>query len=569
MTGLCFARTRQEKNSFRLIRPSHHKISCYISPSVHTVTSSAALHRSTSRDPSSVSKMGIWLSWKMIVASILFLTSLTFSESPDPYTDPTSSDPREEKPPIKISSLQFESVCVNIYDSQTTSNNKKIYFYSPMALLNHKNVASIHNTPSLSVSFAIWNQEVKRNVTEHLSQLLSQQIESSQVKVFPFDSVKLTSKVQSADFSLTNEWRLYDNQPSLRFTLICPTREYCGRVKTQMLNFPKQFEHLQLEFNPKLNDDDCFNDGITISEENKLPAQDNKETMANLEVKFAKELIAIREETKKEFAAISQMFSGKIKVTEENLAEVQQKLEITQKELLATKTLLTSTRIELSQTKSTVDDLTTKLNARTSELIDIGRMPTSCDDLQRTGHKLSGFFSVKGSKKMEMIYCDFLAYQNDKQKWIGYADVKSAPVHFHVQRYSSFNKTETPIPFDFARVNEGNAMDLTSGKFTAPRPGIYFFSFTALARLESSSGAWYFSKLYLNGNLIGTNFVHENNGPVDQLSSLTLQSTLKLKKDDQVWVQIEYYGSSYLLDNGNHHTHFSGFMLEEEIVASL
>jgi hypothetical protein len=202
--------------------------------------------------------MGIWLSWKLKVASILFLTSLASSESPDPVTDPASSDTREDKPSIKISSVQFESVCVNIYDSQTTSNNKNIYFYSPMALLNHKNVVSIHNQTVtqgiLSVSFTIWNQEVRNKVVQHLSQLLSQQIEPSQVKVFPFDSVRLTSKVQSADFSLTNEWRLYDNQPSRRFTLICPTKEDCGRVKTQMQNFPKQFEHLQLEFNPKLND---------------------------------------------------------------------------------------------------------------------------------------------------------------------------------------------------------------------------------------------------------------------------------------------------------------------------
>jgi hypothetical protein len=191
--------------------------------------------------------MGIWLSWKLIVASILSLTSLA-----------SSSEPREDKPPIKISSVQFESVCVNIYDSQTTSNDKNIYFYSPMALLNHKNVVSIHNQTVtqgiLSVSFTIWNQEVRNKVVQHLSQLLSQQIEPSHVKVLPFDSVRLTSKVQSADFSLTNEWRQYDNQPSLRFTLICPTREDCGRVKTQMLNSPKQFEHLQLEFNPKLND---------------------------------------------------------------------------------------------------------------------------------------------------------------------------------------------------------------------------------------------------------------------------------------------------------------------------
>jgi hypothetical protein len=36
-------------------------------------------------------------------------------------------------------------------------------------------------------------------------------------------------------------------------------------------------------------------------------------------------------------------------------------------------------------------------------------------------------------------------------------------------------------------------------------------------------------------------------------------------------MQIIYYGSSssFLFDNGNHHTHFTGFMLEEEIVASL
>ncbi len=39
-------------------------------------------------------------------------------------------------------------------------------------------------------------------------------------------------------------------------------------------------------------------------------------------------------------------------------------------------------------------------------------MPSSCSDLQRIGHKLSGFFSVKGSKNMEMIYCNFFSNQN-------------------------------------------------------------------------------------------------------------------------------------------------------------
>ncbi len=170
------------------------------------------------------------------------------------------------------------------------------------------------------------------------------------------------------------------------------------------------------------------------------------------------------------------------------------------------------------------------------------------------------------------LFFNSLIDETGFQKWIGYADVKSAPVHFYVQRNSNFNKTETPIPFDSALVNEGNAMDLTSGKFTAPRPGIYFFSFTGVARLFSSSFyVDFYFHLYLNGNSIGLSSVNEWNGPVDQFSPVTLQLTLKLKKGDQLWMQIIYYGSSssFLYDSDSHLTHFTGFMLEEEIVASL
>ena len=54
----------------------------------------------------------------------------------------------------------------------------------------------------------------------------------------------------------------------------------------------------------------------------------------------------------------------------------------------------------------------------------------------------------------------------------------------------TFNTTETPIPFDLEVVNDGNAMDLASGIFTAPRTGIYFFfSFTRLADFPVSSSA--------------------------------------------------------------------------------
>ncbi|XP_046452718.1 uncharacterized protein LOC124200496 isoform X2 [Daphnia pulex] len=274
--------------------------------------------------------------------------------------------------------MLYKSVCVNIYDSQTTSNNKKIYFFSPIALLNNLDVASIHNltVPQVSVGFSIWNQEVRKEVTEHLNQLLSEKIEPSHVKVLPFNSVRLTSKVQSADFSMTNEWLPYGNQQLLRFTLICPTREDCNRVKSEMEINPKQFEHLQLDFKPQLKDGIAPKDFSTQVEELKRKIEETnlnfdkelkkfsdasddvaekfysmlqetkQELLGNIENKFEKELDAIRDGylenlrkseaasqvatdilkkelhvTKKEFAATSQMLADKIKVTEENLAE--------------------------------------------------------------------------------------------------------------------------------------------------------------------------------------------------------------------------------------------------------
>jgi hypothetical protein len=168
-----------------------------------------------------------------------------------------------------------------------------------------------------------------------------------------------------------------------------------------------------------------------------------------------------------------------------------------------------------------------------------------------------------------LVIVFLILWFTDKQKWIGYADVKSASVHFYVQRESNFKTIGTPIPFELVRLNEGNAMNLSTGIFTAPRPGIYFFSFAGSGYFSSSSWANFIFYLYLNGNLIGSSFIGENKSP-DQWSPMSFQSTLNLKKGDRVWMQISYSSSSsFMYNNIDHQTHFTGFMLDEEIVASL
>ncbi|XP_046645845.1 uncharacterized protein LOC124336186 [Daphnia pulicaria] len=205
--------------------------------------------------------------------------------------------------------------------------------------------------------------------------------------------------------------------------------------------------------------------------------------------------------------------------------------------------------------------------------VSVAGIPTSCEDLWLVGHTLSGLYSVMGTSKMESVYCDFTKLPDDAgfQKWIGYADIKSALTYFHVSRNAHFSQIGTPIPFQISHINTENAMDLNMGKFRAPRTGTYFFSFNGMVEIPASPRVGLGVSIYLNGVNKGRSWNEKINGGSSDNDQVGLQVTLNLKTGDQVWVEIDdRFSETFLWEDGSGlNTHFTGWILEEEIKNSL
>lgn len=152
------------------------------------------------------------------------------------------------------------------------------------------------------------------------------------------------------------------------------------------------------------------------------------------------------------------------------------------------------------------------------------------------------------------------------QKWIGFSDIKSSPTYFYVQRNADFNQPNTPVPFDGEKLNVGQAMNLQSGKFTAPRTGKYHFSASGRAYFGISSGRYFTISLFKNGGGIGSSNNDEISDNNYQFEIFSLQSTLNLEAGDQVWLGITTMPSGVNLAG---YTHFTGWLLEEDITKTL
>lgn len=111
-------------------------------------------------------------------------------------------------------------------------------------------------------------------------------------------------------------------------------------------------------------------------------------------------------------------------------------------------------------------------------------------------------------------------------------------------------------------------MNLSSGIFTAPVPGTYYFAFSAVK--EDSLNHLVIS-LQLNGKERGRAYTeHFNQNPIAAIktkATLSLTSSLYLIAGDQVKMRNEYGGK--ILDQPKfHHTHFTGWLVSEDLASA-
>jgi hypothetical protein len=186
---------------------------------------------------------------------VIFFTAVCCNSQPD-NPGGSSSWAKLQISPDTLSSMEYGNFLVEIYEhannhKATTTASEKKYFYSPLALLDHKSAVSRLNrvTKQQEMRFRVemWNDKVQNEVVKHLKKIVGQEIQSDKVvRVIPLEKVILVSKGATVKYSLSSEWTNYDKSKTLWFYLSCYDQKICDELANEMRSEPEQFHQLKL-----------------------------------------------------------------------------------------------------------------------------------------------------------------------------------------------------------------------------------------------------------------------------------------------------------------------------------
>ncbi|XP_062601809.1 uncharacterized protein LOC134263475 [Saccostrea cucullata] len=109
------------------------------------------------------------------------------------------------------------------------------------------------------------------------------------------------------------------------------------------------------------------------------------------------------------------------------------------------------------------------------------------------------------------------------------------------------------VVFEKVTLNDGNAYDARTGKFTAPEDGVYSFTWTILTK----AGKKFNTEIVHNGNINGYNHADGVSGS-SSYSSGSSSAIIKMKKKDEVWIRTHGGDGQHAYDDWSS---FSGLKL--------
>ena len=118
---------------------------------------------------------------------------------------------------------------------------------------------------------------------------------------------------------------------------------------------------------------------------------------------------------------------------------------------------------------------------------------------------------------------------------------------------------DSVISFELETVNVGSAMNLESGIFTAPKSGIFYFSFTVIK--EKNDRFWHSIYLRKNKEIVGTALAPGFAG----WYTTAVSSTLKLNEGDKIDLYKKTDTSNYVAQHVLY-TQFTGWLIEEDSI---
>lgn len=215
--------------------------------------------------------------------------------------------------------------------------------------------------------------------------------------------------------------------------------------------------------------------------------------------------------------------------------------------------------------------------------------PTSCSDLSALGHSRNGYYLAMNptTQNLQTVYCDFnqckININFEKYKmyvyyfqryciWLkilymvvvfcivgkevaGEVVPKAMSVSFSVGINASYSKINTIIPFQWELLNTGGAMNSSSGIFTAPVAGTYYFAYSGMRFWTAGQSNVALQK---NGVTIASSYA-PGVGSTTCLSGI--QAMLELVSNDTINLMLVYGQISDIADTFG--SAFTGFLVRQ------